>query len=110
MKFLIIPLLFLLTFKYRVNAETASIYKLTCEDYPCTEEELTSTNLVNDNYGKKLEKRLKNNTYYPHPWYWVYKEKSNCKYTVAVREDMPTHMATMEWIDICNETTKLRTN
>ena len=111
MKFLIIPLLFLLTFKDRVNAEPAFRYKLTCEDYPFTEEELISVNLVNDNYVKKLEKRLKNNTYYPHPWYWVYKEKSNCKYIVAVREDMPTHMATMEWIDvdICNETTKLRT-
>ena len=111
MKFLIIPILFVLTFTARVNAEPASRYKLTCEDYPCTEEELISANLVNDNYGKKLEKRLKNNTYYPHPWYWVYKEKSNCKYIVAVREDMPTHMATMEWIDvdICNETTKLRT-
>ena len=111
MKFLIIPILFVLTFTARINAEPASRYKLTCEDYPCSEEELTSVNLVNDNYGKKLEKRLKNNTYYPHPWYWVYKEKSNCKYTVAVREDMPTHMATMEWIDvdICKETAKLRT-
>ena len=38
-------------------------------------------------------------------------EKSNCNYTVAVREDLPTHMATMEWIDvdICKKTIKLRT-
>ena len=111
MKFLIIPLLFVLTFTSRVNAEPASRYKLSCEDYPCSEEELTAMNLVNNNYGKNLEKRLENNTYYPHPWYWVYREKSNCNYTVAVREDLPTHMATMEWIDvdICKKTIKLRT-
>ena len=51
------------------------------------------------------------NKFYKYPWYWVYKKKSNCEYTVAVREDMPTHMATMEWIDvdICKKITKLRT-
>jgi len=111
MKFLTIPLLFVLTFRFGVNAEPASRYKLTCEDYPCSNGELNAANLVNDNYGKQLENRLINNTFYPHPWYWVYKEKSNCKYRVAAREDMPTHMVTMEWIDvdICKETTKLKT-
>ena len=39
------------------------------------------------------------------------KKIHNCKYSVAVREDMPTNMATIEWIDvdICKETAKLRT-
>ena len=112
MKLLVIPLIFVLALTDGINAEPASRYKLTCEDYPCSEEDLTATKLVNDDYGRQFEKRLINNTYYPHPWYWVYKEKSNCKYTVAVREDMPTHMATMEWIgvDICKETTKLKTH
>ncbi len=111
MKFLVILLIFVLALTDGINAEPASRFKLTCEDYPCSEDDLAALNLVNHNYGKKLEKRLIENTYYPHPWYWVYKEKSNCKYTVAVREDMPTHMTTMEWIDvdICKETTKFRT-
>ena len=109
MKQLLLALLAALASPIAVNAEPASRYKVTCDDYPCTESERKALRLVNENYGKKLENRLKNNTYYPHPWYWVYKEKSNCEYTVAIREDMPTHMATMEWIDVCNETTKLRT-
>ena len=107
-------ILFLTAFAYpaAIFGEPASRYKLTCEDYPCSEEDLTATKLVNNDYGKQFEKRLINNTYYPHPWYWVYKEKSNCKYTVAVREDMPTHMATMEWIDvdICKEIIKFKTH
>ena len=106
-------ILFLIAFAYpsALFGEPASKYKLSCKDYPCTENEQKALRLVNENYGKKLENRLKNNTYYPYPWYWVYKEKSNCEYTVAVREDMPTHMATMEWVDvdICKKTTKLRT-
>ena len=111
MKRLLITLLASIALPTAVNTEPASRYKLTCEDYPCSEDELTAANLVNNKYGKQLENRLVNNTYYPHPWYWVYLEKSNCKYRVAVREDMPTHMATMEWIDvdICKETTTLRT-
>ena len=111
MKLFLLPLLFALAFPNEVNAEPASRYKLTCKDYPCSEEELNALSLVNDNYGKKLENRLINNIFYPHPWYWVYKEKGKCKYTVAARENMPTHMVTMEWIDvdICNETTKLKT-
>jgi len=110
MKRLLLTLLATLALPIAVNAEPASRYKVTCDDYPCTENELTALKLVNENYGKKLENRLKNNTYYPYPWYWVYK-KSNCEYTVAVREDMPNHMATMEWIvvDICKKTIKLRT-
>ena len=106
-------ILFLIAFAYpsALFGEPASRYKLSCKDYPCSEDYLTATKLVNNKYGKQFEKRLINNTYYPHPWYWVYKGKSNCKYTVAVREDMPTHMATMEWIDvdICKKTTKLKT-
>ena len=111
MKHLQLTLLAALALPIAVNAESASRYKVTCDDNPCTENERTALRLVNENYGKKLESRLKNNIYYPHPWYWVYREKSNCEYTVAVREDMPTHMATMEWIDvdICKKTTKLRT-
>ena len=109
MKYLIFPFLFILPFIACVNAEPASRYKLTCEDYPCSEDDLTAIKLVNDNHGKQLEKRLINNPYYPHPWYWVYK-KNNCKYTVAAREDMPTHMATVEWIDvdICKKIVKFR--
>ena len=110
MKLLLLRLLTAFVLPTAVNAEPASRYKVTCDDYPCTENERTALKLANENYGKKLENRLKNNTYYPYPWYWVYKEKSNCEYTVAVREDMPNHMATMEWIDvdICKKTTKLR--
>ena len=109
MKLLIIPLIFALALTDGINAEPASRYKLTCEDHPCSEDDLAALNLVNNNYGKKLEKRLIENSYYPHPWYWVYKDKSNCKYKVAVREDLPTHLTTMEWIDvdICKKTTKL---
>lgn len=101
--------LFILTFLASVNSEPASRYKLTCEDYPCSAEDLTAIKLVNNKHGKQLEKRLINNPYYPHPWYWVYK-KNNCKFTVAAREDMPTHMATMEWIDvdICKKIVKFR--
>ena len=111
MKLLLITLLASIVLPTAVNTEPASRYKLTCEDYPCSEDELTAAKLVNNKYGKQLENRLVNNTYYPHPWYWVYLKKSNCKYRVAVREDMPTHMATMEWIDvdICKETTTLKT-
>ena len=110
MKRLQLALLAGLVLPIAVSAEPASRYKVTCVDYPCTESERKALRLVNENYGKKLENRLKNNTYYPYPWYWVYKEKNNCEYTVAVREDMPTHMATMEWIDvdICKKTLKLR--
>ena len=111
MRHLLLGILGAIALTNSINSEPASRYKVSCDDYPCTEDELTALRLVNENYGKKLENRLKNNTYYPYPWYWVYKEKSNCEYTVAVREDMPIHMATMEWIDvdICKKTTKLRT-
>ena len=110
MKRLLLSLLAVFALHNAVFAEPTSRYKLTCEDYPCSNDELTAVNLVNNNYGKQLENRLVNNTYYPHPWYWVYKEKSNCKYRVAVREDMSTNMATMEWIDvdICKETAKIK--
>ena len=109
MKLLLLTLLSAFVLPNAVNAEPASRYKFTCDDFPCTENELTALKLVNENYGKKLENRLKNNTYYSHPWYWVYKEKWDCKYTVAAKEDMPTHTVTMEWIhvDICEKTTEL---
>ena len=58
-----------------------------------------------------LTERIKENKFYKYPWYWVYKKDiyNECKYTVAAKEDMPTHTANMEWIDvdICKKTTKL---
>ena len=56
-----------------------------------------------------LSETIKENKFYKYPWYRVYKEKEDCKYTVAAKEDMPTHTVTMEWInvDICEKTTKL---
>ncbi len=111
MKYLVITFITALIFPTEIHAEPASKYKLTCLEYPCEEEELNAIKLVNKNYGRQLERRLINNNHYPHPWYWVFKRKDKCKYSVAAREDMPTHMATMEWIDvdICKEITKLRT-
>ena len=37
------PFLFILLFIAGINAEPASRYKLTCEDHPCGEEDLTAT-------------------------------------------------------------------
>ena len=90
-----------------IKAEPASIYKYTCDNYPCTEEDLNAMNLVNNNYGKQLENRLINNTYYSHPWYFIYK-KNACKYRVYAKEDRPTHTANMETftVDICKKTIK----
>ena len=47
MKLLIIPLIFVLALTDGINAEPASRYKLTCEDYPCSEDDLAALNLVN---------------------------------------------------------------
>ena len=58
MKLLIIPLIFVLALTDGINAEPASRYKLSCEDYPCSEDDLAALNLVNHNYGKKFEKGL----------------------------------------------------
>ena len=107
MKRLIFPLIAALALDTIVNAEPASRYKFTCDDYPCTEEELTAMNLVNNNYGKQLENKLINNTYYSHPWYFIYKQRE-CIFRVYAKEDMPTHTANMETftVDICNKRIK----
>ena len=57
-----------------------------------------------------LSDRIKENKFYKYPWYWVYKEKEKFKYFVAAKEDMSTHAANMEWIDvdICEKTIKLK--
>ena len=107
MKRLLIPLIAILALPIAVNAGPASRYKATCDDYPCTENELTALRLVNDNYGKQLENKLINNTHYSHPWYFIYKQRE-CIFRVYAKEDMPTHTATMETftVDICNKTIK----
>ena len=56
MKRFLLPLLSALALPIAVNAEPASKYKVTCDDYPCTENERTALRLVNENYGKRLEK------------------------------------------------------
>ena len=90
-----------------VNAEPASRYKVTCDGYPCTKNELTALRLVNENYGKQLENKLINNTYYSHPWYFIYKQRE-CIFRVYAKEDRPTRTANMETftVDICNKTIK----
>ena len=57
-----------------------------------------------------LSGRIKENKFYKYPWYFVYTDRRECKYTVAAKEDMPTHTVAMEWIevDICKKTTKLK--
>ena len=93
------------------NAEKYKRHKYTCPESQgeCTEGERTAIKLVNIKYWKMLSEKIKENKFYKYPWYWVYKEKGECKYTVAAKEDMPTHTANMEWIDvdICDKTTKL---
>ena len=107
MKYFLIPLIVTLTLPRIINADPASRYKVSCDDYPCTEDELTALRLVNENYGKQLENRLTNNAYYPYPWYFISLERE-CIFKVNVKEDMPTHIAHMETftVDICNETIK----
>ena len=75
MKRLLLPLLAAISLPAVINTESASRYKASCHDYPCTKDELTAMNLVNDNYGQQLENRLINNIYYPHPWYFISKER-----------------------------------
>ena len=95
-----------------VNAEQYPRHKFTCPDTggKCNEEERAVVKLVNDAYWEMLTERIKENKHYKYPWYWVYKKKGDCKYTVGAKEDMPTHTVNMEWIDvdICNKTTKLK--
>ena len=107
MKSLLFPLLAAIALPIVVNAEPASRYKVTCDDYPCTENERTALRLVNENYGKQLENKLTNNTYYSHTWYFIYKQRE-CIFRVYAKEDMPTHTANMETftVDICNKTIK----
>ena len=93
-------------------AEQYKRHKYTCPESQgeCTGGERAAIKLVNDKYWKMLSDRIKENKFYKYPWYWVYKEKGECKYTVAAKEDMPTHTANMQWIDvdICKKTTKLK--
>ena len=107
MKYLLLGLLAAIVLPSSANAEPASRYKLTCADYPCTDDELTALHLVNEKYGKQLENRLINNTYYSHPWYFIFKQRE-CIFRVYAKEDMPTHTANMETftVDICNKTIK----
>ena len=94
-----------------INSETYRNHKLTCPSSGgiCNEEERKVVKLVNDTYWVMLSERIKKNKFYKDPWYWVYKKKNECKYTVAAKEDMLTHTVTMEWIDvdICKKKTKL---
>ena len=104
LEFAVVAVLLLPAF---IKAGPASRYKVTCNDYPCTENELSALRLVNENYGKQLENNLINNIYYSHPWYFIYKQKE-CIYRVYVKEDRPTHTANMETftVDICKKTIK----
>ena len=92
-----------------LNAKLYPIHKYTCQGEKCSDGELAAVKLVNNKYWEMLSERIKENKFYKYPWYWVYKEKGDCKYTVAAKEDMPTHTVTMEWInvDICEKTTEL---
>ena len=94
-----------------LSAEQYQRHKYTCPESQgeCSEGERSAIKLVNDTYWEMLSERIKENKFYKYPWYWVYKEKGECKYTVAAKEDMPTHVVNMEWIevDICKKTSKL---
>ena len=93
-----------------IEAKPYPIHKYTCPESggKCNEEERAVVKLVNDTYWEMLTKRIERNTHYKYPWYWVYK-RGECKYKVGAKEDMPTHVVNMEWIevDICNKTTNL---
>ena len=106
-RLILLPLLTALALPTAVNAKPASRYKVSCENSPCTENELTALLLVNENYGKQLENKLINNTYYSYPWYFIYKQRE-CIFRVYAKEDRPTHTANMETFtaDICNKTIK----
>ena len=107
MKLLLLPLLTAFVLPPAINAEPASRYKVSFENSPFTENEETALRLVNENYGNQLENKLINNTYYSHPWYFIYKQRE-CIYRVYAKEDMPTHTANIETftVDICNKTIK----
>ena len=107
--------LFLLTLIFGLynptNAEQYKRHKYTCPESQgeCSEGERAAIKLVNETYWEILTERIKENKFYKYPWYWVY-NKDECKYTVAAKEDMRTHTANMEWIDvdICEKNTKLK--
>ena len=106
-------LLFLIFgFNTVTNAEQYPIHKYTCPDSggECKEDERAVVKIVNDKYWKMLSERIKENKFYKYPYYFVYKDLRECKYTVGAKEDMPTHVVNMEWIevDICEKTTKLK--
>ena len=106
-------LLFLIfAFNTPLEAKPYQRHKYTCPESKgeCSSGERAAIKLVNDTYWEMLTERIEENKFYKYPWYWVYKEKGECKYTVAAKEDMPTHTVTMEWIDIdiCKKTTKIR--
>ena len=107
-KILFLSLFFLLITP--LNAEQYPRHKYTCLDSggECSEGERAAIKLVNDTYWEMLSERIKENKFYKYPWYWVYK-KEECKYSVGAKEDMPTHVVNMEWIevDICKKTSKL---
>ena len=107
MKLLLLPLLTAFVLPPAINAEPASRYKVSFINSPFTENEETALRLVNENYGKQLENKLINNTYYSHPWYFIFKQRE-CIFRVYAKEDMPTHTANMETftVDICNKTIK----
>ena len=96
---------------FPANAEQYQRHKYFCPEsqVECNEEERAVVKLVNDKYWKMLSDRIKENKHYKYPWYFVYKDSRECKYTVGAKEDMPTHVVNMEWIevDICKKTSKL---
>ena len=93
-----------------LNAEQYPRHKYTCPNTggKCNEEGRAVVKLVNDKYWKMLSDRIKENKFYKYPYYFVYKQ-GECKYSVGAKEDMPTHVVNMEWIevDICKKTTKI---
>ena len=101
---------FIFGFYSPVNAEQYPRHKFVCPESQgeCSEGERAAIKLVNDTYWEMLSERIKENKFYKYPWYWVYK-KGECKYSVGAKEDMPTHVVNMEWIevDICKKTTKI---
>ena len=94
-----------------VNTEQYQRHKYTCPESQgeCSEGERAAIKLVNDTYWEMLTERIKENKFYKYPWYFVYKDSRECKYTVGAKEDMPTHVVNMEWIevDICEKKTRL---
>ena len=104
-------LFLLFGFNTPANAEQYQRHKYTCPESQgeCSEGEKAAIKLVNDTYWEMLSERIKEIKFYKYPWYWVYKDGNESKYRVAAKEDMPTHTANMEWIDvdICEKTTKL---